>query len=102
MPRNAEALRRIAQAGDLPDDLAPLLRALWHDAHDEWDTAHKLAQEDDSREGAWVHAYLHRREGDESNAAYWYRRAGKPVATDALDAEWSRIVDDLFACRTNN
>lgn len=76
--------------------LSPLLRALWHDARGEWDTAHQLAQEVDDVDGAWVHAYLHRKEGDLSNAAYWYGRAQQPVAADGLDAEWARIVTHLL------
>ena len=50
---------------------------------------------EDPKDAAWVHAYLHRVEGDPSNAGYWYRKAGKPAANDALDAEWQRIVDAL-------
>ena len=78
------------------EDLPPLLRALWHDAAGDWDTAHRLAQDVETADGAWVHAYLHRREGDAGNAAYWYRRAGQPVAHDALEAEWDRIATALL------
>jgi hypothetical protein len=77
-------------------DVAPLLRALWHDARGDWQTAHAIAQDVDDENGAWVHAYLHRKEGDRYNARYWYRRAGKPEATDSLDAEWTRIVSELL------
>jgi len=79
-----------------PERLSAPLRALWHDARGEWDTAHRIAQDVEDETGAWVHAYLHRKEGDLGNAAYWYRRAGQPVATDDLDAEWSRIVAALL------
>jgi hypothetical protein len=54
--------------------------------------AHRVAQDVKDASGAWVHAYLHRKEGDASNAAYWYRRAGKAVATSSLEAEWTEIV----------
>ena len=54
-------------------------------------------QDDESREAAWVHAYLHRVEGDLPNAGYWYRTAGKPVATGALDDEWAAIAAELLA-----
>jgi hypothetical protein len=77
-------------------DVPPLLRALWHDARGDWQTAHAIAQDIDDENGAWVHAYLHRKEGDRSNARYWYQRAHKPEATDALDSEWARIVSELL------
>jgi hypothetical protein len=75
--------------------LTPPLAALWWAAKGDWDAPHKIVMNEDSRDAAWVHAYLHRVEGDLSNAGYWYRRADKPVAKDALDAEWQRIVDVL-------
>ena len=75
---------------------APLL-ALWHDGRGDWDAAHRVAQDIDDANGSWIHAYLHRKEGDAGNAAYWYRRAGKPVATVSLDAEWEQIVTAMLA-----
>ena len=77
------------------DGLAPPLAALWWAAKGDWDAAHKIVMNEDSKDAAWVHAYLHRVEGDLSNAGYWYRRAGKPAANDTLDVEWQRIVDAL-------
>ena len=82
---------------DPPAALPPALQAMWHDARGRWDDAHSVAQTINDRSGAWVHAYLHRKEGDDSNAAYWYRRAGEPVARDSFDEEWSRIVRALLA-----
>jgi hypothetical protein len=79
-----------------PASIAPALVALWHDARGDWEAAHAAAQDIDDGTGAWVHAYLHRKEGDLSNAAYWYRRAGQPVARDGLDAEWARIATALL------
>ena len=76
-------------------DLAPPLTALWWAAKGDWDAAHKIVMNEDTKDAAWVHAYLHRVEGDLSNAGYWYRQAGKPAAKDSLDAEWQRIVDAL-------
>lgn len=76
--------------------MSPLLRALWQDAQGNWDAAHELAQDVETRDGAWVHGYLHRREGDGGNAAYWYRRAGKPVASGPLEAEWDDIATALL------
>ena len=78
-----------------PASLSNALQALWYDAHDDWQTAHARAQAQDDEIGAWVHAYLHRKEGDQSNAAHWYRRAGRPVATVSLAAEWESIVTAL-------
>jgi hypothetical protein len=75
-----------------PPGLPPLLVALWHDGRGDWQAAHEVAQDLPDPDGAWVHAYLHRKEGDASNAAYWYRRARKPVAAGALDAEWQEIA----------
>ena len=80
-----------------PPDFAPLLRALWHDARGHWDKAHQIAQDVDDESGAWVHAYLHRKEGDLANAAYWYRRARKPQARVPLEDEWAEIVAYLLA-----
>ena len=75
--------------------LSPPLAGLWWAAKGDWDAAHKIVQDEDDANSAWVHAYLHRVEGDLSNAGYWYRRAGQPVAKDPLDAEWQRIVSAL-------
>jgi hypothetical protein len=87
---------RATLAKAAPPDAVPALRALWHDARDEWERAHEVAQDIDEPAGAWVHAYLHRKEGDLANAAYWYQRARQPVAADSLDAEWRRIVTALL------
>jgi hypothetical protein len=72
------------------------LRALWYAAHDKWDAAHKLVQDDPTSESAWVHAYLHRVEGDIGNAHYWYRHAGKKPATDmSLDQELNSLIEAI-------
>ena len=70
----------------------PLLRALWLGLRGEWTAAHEIAQADDGADAAWVHAWLHRVEGDESNAAYWYRRAGKDVGRGSTQAEGEAIA----------
>ena len=80
-----------------PKGINPALVALWHDARGDWDAAHEVAQDVPDPDGAWVHAYLHRKEGDASNAAYWYRRAGKPVATTSLEDEWQHIVSAFLS-----
>ncbi len=81
---------------DEPPALTPLLRAMWLDARGQWDAAHRLAQDVDTTDGAWVHAYLHRREGDAGNARYWYRRAGRPDTTESLSDEWDLLVQHLL------
>jgi hypothetical protein len=88
--------RASLEASTPPDQLSHALIALWYDARDNWQKAHEHAQAQDDSLGAWVHAYLHRKEGDLPNAGYWYRRAGQPVANDTLDAEWERIVTALL------
>jgi hypothetical protein len=80
-----------------PDGLSPVVQALWHEAKGDWHEAHRLAQSQDDADGAWVHAYLHRVEGDLANAGYWYRRAGKPASQAPLRDEWATIVKALLA-----
>jgi len=82
---------RESLAGAPPAGLSMPLRVLWHERAGDWDTAHAIAQEMHSAVGAWLHAYLHRREGDLPNAAYWYHSAGKPVAEGPLDDEWEAL-----------
>jgi hypothetical protein len=92
-----EALKQSLSAPDPPKGLPPAVVALWHDARGDWERAHAVAQDvADEDGGAWVHAYLHRKEGDPGNAAYWYRRARQPVARDTLDNEWARIAGALL------
>ena len=76
--------------------LEPPVAALWWAAKGQWDEAHKIVMNEETAEAAWVHAYLHRVEGDLGNAGYWYRQAGQPVAKDSLEAEWERIVSALL------
>jgi hypothetical protein len=78
-----------------PESLPGLLRALWHDAKGDWNAAHAGVQEEDSADAAWVHAYLHRKEGDLGNAGYWYRRAGRPPARGSPADEWKAITAAL-------
>jgi hypothetical protein len=72
------------------------LLALWWDAKGDWERAHEIAQEVEGADGAWVHAYLHRKEGDLGNAAYWYRRAGRAMASGDLRVEWEGIVGEML------
>ncbi|HTO80705.1 MAG TPA: hypothetical protein VMQ73_00655 [Methylomirabilota bacterium] len=84
-------------AGDAPPAGTSLaLQALWWDAKGDWNKAHECAQAQEDDEGNWVHAYLHRREGDAANAGYWYRRVRKDPATVPLAAEWDAIAGALL------
>ncbi len=79
-----------------PLSLSESLQALWHDAKGDWDTAHNVAQEINTREGSWIHAYLHRKEGDLGNASYWYNRANRPMSRKSLEDEWEEITKALL------
>jgi hypothetical protein len=79
-----------------PANLPPLLAALWWEAKGDWNQAHEIAQSENGADAAWVHAYLHRKEGDASNAAYWYNRAHQPRCTLSLEKEWEQIVSALL------
>jgi hypothetical protein len=94
----AEFKASVSGAAPAPDLDAPLA-ALWWAAKGGWDQAHKIVQDEKTIEAAWVHAYLHRVEGDLGNAGYWYRRAAKPVATGSLEAEWELMVAKLLEGR---
>ena len=94
---NAADFKASLSSAAPPAGVAGPLEGLWWAAKGDWDKAHKIVQDDDSRAAAWVHAYLHRVEGDLPNAGYWYRTAGQPVARDALEDEWTAIAADLLA-----
>ena len=80
-----------------PDGLSGPLLALWYDAKGDWDHAHQILQDEPGEDGSWVHAYLHRVEGDESNAGHWYRKAGRPRSRAPLADEWEAIAGALLA-----
>jgi hypothetical protein len=79
-----------------PAGLAPSLAALWWAAKGDWDKAHGIVMKQESREAAWVHAYLHRVEGDLDNAGYWYRQARRPAESGPLPEEWDAIAAALL------
>jgi hypothetical protein len=79
-----------------PDFENPLLLALWYDGKNDWEKAHNLLQDQNNTSGAWVHAYLHRKEGDVGNARYWYRLAGKPFPNYSLKTEWEELVQSFL------
>lgn len=93
---NADAFRQSIVRAAPPEGVAGPLAGLWWAAKGDWDKAHIIVQDDQSREAAWVHAYLHRVEGDLPNARYWYGTAGKPVASGPLEDEWAAVVGALL------
>jgi hypothetical protein len=80
-----------------PRQLNFALAGLWWDAKGDWNRAHESAQQDEGPAGAWVHAYLHRKEGDASNAGYWYKRADKTPAQSSFEREWLQITESLLS-----
>ena len=79
-----------------PEIVSAYLQAMWFDAKGDWNKAHDIIQDIDDSKAALIHAYLHRKEGDSSNARYWYNRAGKPFPAVSLQQEWEQIVKDLL------
>ena len=79
-----------------PPEMSVYLRALWYDGKGDWDQSHEVIQDVPDRTASWIHAYLHRKEGDAFNARYWYNKAGKPVPEQSLQQEWEAIVKALL------
>jgi hypothetical protein len=90
------AFKHSLSAKKPPSDLSPALKALWWAGNDTWDKAHDIVMNDDGADCAWVHAYLHRVEGDRDNARYWYRQARRTPATGELAEEWAAITAALL------
>ena len=93
---NAPELKSLAS---VPAHLSLVVQALWHDTHGDWEAAHNCAQDDHSELGSWMHAYLHRKEGDIGNARYWYSSAGRPVFQGSLKEEWEAIAIEALASK---
>jgi len=91
-----ESLRSLATP---PTHLSLVVKALWHDAHGDWEAAHNCAQDDHSLLGSTMHAYLHRKEGDIRNANYWYYQAGRSLYKGTLEEEWQAIAVEALAAR---
>lgn len=92
-----EEFRRSLDGDGPPPGSSPALAGLWHQGQGDWDRAHALAQEGGGADGAWVHAHVHRVEGDLPNADYWYRRAGRSRPGGSLEEEWEAIAGALLA-----
>lgn len=79
-----------------PENWSKILKALWYDANEDWDAAHNIVDGMVDETAKWIHAYLHRKEGDDWNAAYWYRQADKPLPTISLGEEHKEIVKSIL------
>lgn len=79
-----------------PGELSPMLLSLWYDGKGDWNASHDVAQDIQNKNGSWIHAYLHRKEGDLSNARYWYSLAGKPESKATLEQEWEQLVKQFL------
>jgi hypothetical protein len=90
----ASEMRTLIRAGR-SEGLSDHLLALWHEGSGDWEQAHRIVQEMDDAHAAWIHAYLHRKEGDTANADYWYARAGRKRPSLSLEAEWAMLVEAL-------
>lgn len=93
---NLTAFKESLSQTSPPDYLSPYLLALWYDAKGDWKAAHELVDGMEGKQAAWVHAYLHRKEGDQWNANYWYTRAGRTMPELSLAAEWEEITITLL------
>lgn len=93
---NFQEFQKFLEDNEPSSNLSPVLLALWHDGRGDWRASHDIVQDIETKEAAWVHAYLHRKEGDEGNASYWYSRAGKKFPRESLNEEWREIVTDLI------
>jgi hypothetical protein len=93
---NMKDFRESLSQPNPPADLSVALAGLWWDAKGDWAKAHESAQQDEGRDGAWVHAYLHRKEGDTSNGAYWYARAKTPPSRSSFKEGWEEIASSLL------
>jgi len=89
--------QQVDQSREPPADLQPCLRALWLGRRGDWEASHDLVNDIDTPLGSWIHAWLHRVEGDLSNAGYWYRLAERPAVTGDLEAEWDELAEAALA-----
>jgi hypothetical protein len=91
-----EQFRASLSEAHAPRDLSAYLLALWHDAKNNWEEAHNVAQDLHDQNGSWIHAYLHRKEGDRFNANYWYAKAGKTMPEESLEKEWESLAQHFL------
>jgi hypothetical protein len=93
---NLTSFKESLTANNPPHNISVYLKALWQERKGNWDKAHNIVQDLEDKNAAWIHAYLHRKEGDVGNADYWYRRAGKKRPDVSLEKEWEEIATALL------
>ncbi len=93
---NFETFQQSIKATTPPENISLYLLAMWHDANGNWDKAPAMVDNLNDSTACWVHAYLHRKEGDNANANYWYRRANKKIPDMSLQQEWENIVKAIL------
>ncbi len=93
---NLPNFKKTLSADNPPADMPVYLQALWYEAKDQWDKAHELIQDLADKNASWIHAYLHRKEGDTPNADYWYNRANKKRPSISLPEEWEQIANEFL------
>jgi len=91
-----EEFVKSTKSANPPKILNQYALSLWYDAKPDWESAHTIIQDIEDKKAAWIHAYLHRKEGDTSNAAYWYNRAGKSIPACSLEKEWEAIAKEVL------
>lgn len=97
-----EELKNSLKGSAPPPGLSDLLKAMWYDGKGDWEASHNIAQEIHSNEGSWIHAYLHRKEGDNGNATYWYAKAGKKFPTIGLAEEWEQLCEAFLKLKAES
>ncbi len=93
---NYEDFKSALSASSPPSEISLYLKAMWYDAKNDWERSHNIVQDSDTKTAAWIHAYLHRKEGDPGNASYWYHKAGRKMPGYELEKEWEEIVTQLL------
>lgn len=93
---NLSSFKESLSGNEPPPHLSLYLNAMWYDAKGNWNKSHEIVQDLEDDKASWIHAYLHRKEGDNGNAGYWYNRAGKKKSATSLHEEWEEIVTALL------
>lgn len=96
---NLASFKESLENAEPPADLSIYAQALWYDAKNDWHKAHTLIQDLPDKNAAWIHAYLHRTEGDTWNADYWYNKAGRKRPTVSLKEEWEQIAQTFLSSK---